>query len=173
MTSGNLALRPFIDPLWSNIWFVILVTWKILCNELMVYGKLKNFATWATQLGFFNDALPDRPYSVSGSYSTNFFSKLPGFLEVQFGSTAPWEVWNLLFQNALQSLYHAARRDLGLVFENQIYVSPETYNLSILNMLPDEDPLNVTMANATEMSEWKATILAFEESDRVPVMTYF
>jgi hypothetical protein len=114
--------------------------------------------------------------------TTNIFSTSP--IVDFWGDNVPGTEINTLFQNAFQSIYHLVRRDLGLILENQIYASPEMYNLSILNVhLPRAPaPINPNFpaanrsrrstSNATLMSEWRNSVCAFTEGDRVPIMPY-
>ncbi|KAJ6488420.1 hypothetical protein DFH09DRAFT_1209554 [Mycena vulgaris] len=86
---------------------------------------------------------------------------------------------NIMFLNTFQSLYHLVRLEIGLILENQIYASPEMYNLSIAPVYvpgPFFDPWVsgslASTSNATVMAEWRDTVRLFNESDRVPVMGY-
>ncbi|KAJ7288840.1 hypothetical protein C8J57DRAFT_1460218 [Mycena rebaudengoi] len=120
--------------------------------------------------------------------STDIFSTLPppaldGLVGTLVHDKANLAILNTLFHNIFQSLYHIIHRDLGLILENQIYSSPEMYNRSIsgLPLISQRDgkPVNSTAnssrastSNATLMAEWKESVRAFGESDRVPVMSY-
>ncbi|KAJ7655532.1 hypothetical protein B0H17DRAFT_1265528 [Mycena rosella] len=96
---------------------------------------------------------------------------------VRLAPGIPWSELNTLLKNTFQSLYHLVRMELGVILENQIYVSPDMYNKSISD---DSEDLNrddatrsrLSTTNATLMAEWRDTMRLFNETDRVPVMPY-
>ncbi|KAJ7764272.1 hypothetical protein B0H16DRAFT_1883540 [Mycena metata] len=88
---------------------------------------------------------------------------------------------NGIFQNVFQSLYHLVRMEMGVILENQIYAFPDMYNRSILGAdlpvfwsdgLSGANQSRSSTSNATLMSEWKESVLAFNDTTRVPVMFY-
>ncbi|KAJ6468595.1 hypothetical protein DFH09DRAFT_1222274 [Mycena vulgaris] len=86
------------------------------------------------------------------------------------------EALNTIFLNTFQSLYHLVRLELGLILENQIYASPEMYNLSIAPVyVPGLPFLNGSLGSTSDaevMAKLRNTVRLFNDSDNVPVMGY-
>jgi hypothetical protein len=92
-------------------------------------------------------------------------------------------VFNSLFQNIFQAIYHFVRLDLGIVVDNQIYSSPQMFNLSIMpanippNLYsgyysPSAIDLRAATSNSTLMAQWRQRVAFYQNSDRVPIMDY-
>ncbi|KAJ7311632.1 hypothetical protein DFH08DRAFT_1044906 [Mycena albidolilacea] len=83
------------------------------------------------------------------------------------------------FQNIFQVLYHLVRVDLGVILDNQIYDSPQMYNLSIM---PTNVPASwgsssanesrAMTSNSTLMAQWRQRVAFYQNSDHVPTMDY-
>jgi hypothetical protein len=106
--------------------------------------------------------------------STEALENLPG----QFGNV-PGPDFTSTFQNAFQAIYHLVRLDLGVIIDNQIYNSPQMFNLSIVPVtipgwfLPSfANKSRATTSNSTLMAQWRDRVAFFQTSDRVPVMDY-
>jgi hypothetical protein len=83
------------------------------------------------------------------------------------------------FQNVFQAIYHLVHLDLGVIIDNQIYNSPQMFNLSIMPVnLPaifGSSCANMSRAmasNSTLMAQWRQRVVFYQTSDRVPVMDY-
>jgi hypothetical protein len=83
------------------------------------------------------------------------------------------------FQNIFRVIYHLVRLDLGVIIDNQIYNSPQTFNLSIMPVnLPAPfgssfaNDSRAATSNSTLMAQWRQRVAFFQTSDRVPVMDY-
>ncbi|KAJ7800633.1 hypothetical protein B0H14DRAFT_3885482, partial [Mycena olivaceomarginata] len=88
-------------------------------------------------------------------------------------------VFNNLFQNIFQAIYHFVRLDLGIVVDNQIYSSPQMFNLSIMlannqpsSYYPSTRDLRAATSNSTLMAQWRQRVAFYQNSDRVPIMDY-
>ncbi|KAJ7861398.1 hypothetical protein B0H14DRAFT_2742135 [Mycena olivaceomarginata] len=82
-------------------------------------------------------------------------------------------------QNIFQAVYHLVRVDLGVILDNQIYNSPQMFNLSIMPVnLPAHfsssfaSTSRAATSNSTLMAQWRQRVAFFQTSDRVPVMDY-
>ncbi|KAJ7613311.1 hypothetical protein DFH06DRAFT_1370813 [Mycena polygramma] len=92
------------------------------------------------------------------------------------GSGDPSEL-NLPLQNVFQVHYHLVRRDLGVILENNIYLSPEMFNNSITDATPhailnSSSLYRAETSNETLMAEWRNSFAPFNGTDRVPVLEY-
>jgi hypothetical protein len=79
------------------------------------------------------------------------------------------------FQNVFQAIYHLVRVDLGVILDNQIYNSPQMFNLSIMPMnLPSfsANKYRAATSNSTLMAQWRQRVAFYQTSDRVTVMDY-
>ncbi|KAJ7318440.1 hypothetical protein DFH08DRAFT_892546 [Mycena albidolilacea] len=94
------------------------------------------------------------------------------FASVHLDDDDTTSTFNSFFQNSFQSLYHLIRLELGVILQNQIYASPEMYNLSILAVGSVAKRSRASTANATLMEEWMTSVSTFKDSDRTPVMPY-
>ncbi|KAJ7342802.1 hypothetical protein DFH08DRAFT_938173 [Mycena albidolilacea] len=106
--------------------------------------------------------------------STEALEKLAG----QLGSVSMPDFTNA-FQNVFQGIYHLVHLDLGVIIDNQIYNSPDMFNLSIMPVtIPDlRFPSNanesrLVTSNSTLVAQWRQRVVFFKNSDRVPVMDY-
>ncbi|KAK7065108.1 hypothetical protein R3P38DRAFT_2493228 [Favolaschia claudopus] len=114
-------------------------------------------------------------YNWAGSNTSDLFSGLDPQIQYTYFSSKGL--------SALQA------PDLGLIFENQIFSSPEMFNSSIRPIAIPADSqytngpfglISYSMANemlastlnTTLMQEWKSSVLAMERSTRVPVLEY-
>jgi hypothetical protein len=83
------------------------------------------------------------------------------------------------FQNIFQMIYHLVRLDLGVIVDNQIYNSPQMFNLSIMPVnLPARfgsslaNSSRAKTSDSTLMAQWRQRVVFYQTSDRVPVMDY-
>ncbi|KAJ6487494.1 hypothetical protein C8R47DRAFT_1277231 [Mycena vitilis] len=85
------------------------------------------------------------------------------------------------FLNVFHIYYHLVRRDLGIILNNNIYLSPELFNNSITDIavtaqgskLPsDSNYYRGQTSNDTLMAQWRDSFSVFNETDRVPVLEY-
>ncbi|KAK7007843.1 hypothetical protein R3P38DRAFT_2791982 [Favolaschia claudopus] len=129
------------------------------------------------------------PYNWAGSNTSDLFSGLDPQIQYTYFSSKGLSALQAPFHNMLQIVYHFVRSDLGLIFENQIFSSPEMFNSSIRPIdIPSDSQytngpfglISYSMANemlastlnTTLMQEWKSSVLAMERSTRVPVLEY-
>ncbi|KAJ7810486.1 hypothetical protein B0H14DRAFT_2863394, partial [Mycena olivaceomarginata] len=106
--------------------------------------------------------------------STEALEKLAGVL----GNISTPDFTNT-FQNLFQVIYHLIRLDLGVILDNQIYNSPQMFNLSIMpvNIPADIGPSSakdsrVATSDSALMAQWRQRVVFYQTSDRVPVMDY-
>ncbi|KAJ6528242.1 hypothetical protein DFH09DRAFT_1413694 [Mycena vulgaris] len=78
----------------------------------------------------------------------------------------------MLLENIFQSLYHIVRLDLGLVLDNQIYLFPEMYNLSISPVYDPNAVFRSPLSKAAFTTEWLDSVRKSTRNDRVPIMPY-
>ncbi|KAJ7803598.1 hypothetical protein B0H14DRAFT_2887287 [Mycena olivaceomarginata] len=84
------------------------------------------------------------------------------------------------FQNIFQAIYHLVRLDLGVILDNQIYNSPQMFNLSIMpvnlpagfGLTSSANQSRAATSNSTLMAQWRQRLAFYQTSDRVPVMDY-
>ncbi|KAJ7311656.1 hypothetical protein DFH08DRAFT_1087731 [Mycena albidolilacea] len=83
------------------------------------------------------------------------------------------------FQNVFQAIYHLVRLDLGVIFDNQIYNSPQMFNLSIMPVNPpasygssSTNESRAATSNSTLMAQWRQRVAFYQNSDRVPIIDY-
>jgi hypothetical protein len=122
--------------------------------------------------GFVIKASPDdNPFPMM---STEALEDLAG----QLGNVSTAD-FTSAFQNLFQAIYHLFRMDLGVIVDNQIYNSPQMFNLSIMpvNLLADfgssfADDSRAVTSNSSLMAQWRQRVAFFQTSDRVPVMDY-
>ncbi|KAJ7846485.1 hypothetical protein B0H14DRAFT_3138766 [Mycena olivaceomarginata] len=117
------------------------------------------------------------PVNVSQTHplmSTEALEKLAG----QLGSVSTPDFTNA-FQNVFQGIYHLVHLDLGVIIDNQIYNSPDMFNLSImpvtipgLTFPSNANESRLVTSNSTLMAQWRQRVAFFKNSDRVPVMDY-
>ncbi|KAK7065116.1 hypothetical protein R3P38DRAFT_3166134 [Favolaschia claudopus] len=99
-------------------------------------------------------------------------------------------VLNKPLQNIIQIIYHVVRRDLGVIYNNQIFGSADMFNQSIVPVdIPDNvigidntpfgkiglsmaNSIRAATANETMMDEWRKSLALMTETDRVPVLEY-
>ncbi|KAJ7858469.1 hypothetical protein B0H14DRAFT_2577686 [Mycena olivaceomarginata] len=79
----------------------------------------------------------------------------------------PLPILDVLYENLIQTVYHLARLDLGVILPNQIYASPEVFNRAIVRHPWISDP-----SDPSTMASWQEQVDFFKHSDRVPVMEY-
>ncbi|KAJ7643075.1 hypothetical protein DFH06DRAFT_1477283 [Mycena polygramma] len=117
---------------------------------------------------------------TEGSNITELFAAMPGPMRKSIiGSGDPSE-FNAPLQNLFQYYYHLVRRDLGVILENNIYLSPEIFNDSIIGatetgpqaLLTYASSYRAQTSNETLMAQWRDSFAIFNETDRVPVLQY-
>jgi hypothetical protein len=122
--------------------------------------------------GFVIKASPDdNPFPMM---STEALEDLAG----QLGNVSTAD-FTSAFLNLFQAIYHLFRMDLGVIVDNQIYNSPQMFNLSTMPVnLPADfgssfvDDSRAVTSNSTLMAQWRQRVAFFQTSDRVPVMDY-
>ncbi|KAJ6554628.1 hypothetical protein B0H19DRAFT_1071992 [Mycena capillaripes] len=77
-----------------------------------------------------------------------------------------------LLENFFQSLYHIVRFELGLVFDNQIYLFPEMYNRSISLVHDPNTVFRSSMSKADFTARWLYMMRSYTQTDRVPILPY-
>ncbi|KAJ7754726.1 hypothetical protein B0H14DRAFT_2635393 [Mycena olivaceomarginata] len=99
-------------------------------------------------------------------------------LAVQLGNISAPD-FTSTFQNVFQMIYHLVRLDLGVIVDNQIYNSPQMFNLSIMPVnIPayfgssSANKSRAATSNPTLMAQWRQRVAFYQTSDRVPVMDY-
>ncbi|KAJ7257524.1 hypothetical protein B0H12DRAFT_1070435 [Mycena haematopus] len=127
-------------------------------------------------------------YTWNGSNITDLFSGTVPVPEGYIGSQN-LSVLDVPFQNLFQALYHLVRCDLGVILGNQIYSSPDMFNGSVVTIaVPQDllgqaspfgaitpsfaDTMRAATSNETLMAQWRDSVLAFNSSNRVPVLEY-
>ncbi|KAJ7611083.1 hypothetical protein DFH06DRAFT_1374094 [Mycena polygramma] len=117
---------------------------------------------------------------TEGSNITELFAAMRGPMRKSIiGSGDPSE-FNAPLQNLFQSYYHLVRRDLGVILDNNIYLSPEIFNDSIIGatetgpqaLLTYASSYRAQTSNGTLMAQWRDSFAIFNETDRVPVLQY-
>ncbi|KAJ7311631.1 hypothetical protein DFH08DRAFT_822404 [Mycena albidolilacea] len=96
--------------------------------------------------------------------STEALEKLAGWL----GNVSTPD-FTSTFQNIFQTTYHLVRLDLGVIIDNQIYNSPQMFNLRIMPLDLPYSSLNesrITTSNSTLMAQWRHRV-AFYQNESV------
>lgn len=130
------------------------------------------------------------PYTRAGPNTTDLFAGLDPAYRQGYIASHDLSALETTFQNLFQVSYHLIRRDLGVILENQINSSPEMFNRSIAPVeVPQsilDDPntpfdtikastantMRAATSNDTMMAQWRNSILAMTDTDRVPVFEY-
>jgi hypothetical protein len=104
--------------------------------------------------------------------STEALERLAGLIE-----NVSTPDFTSVFQNTFQAIYHLIRLDLGVIIDNQIYNSPQMFNLSIMPTNPEilrsrANDSRIATSNSTLMAQWRERVAFFQTSDRIPVMDY-
>ncbi|KAF7374215.1 hypothetical protein MSAN_00303800 [Mycena sanguinolenta] len=136
------------------------------------------------------------PHFVVVAYPTIVFY-LPGFGEYsliadELGSY-PMQITDLLAnsglgnlfssdlstvcENLLQTVYHLVRVDLGVILDNQICISPEMFNRTIMpievaNFFSSAKEARKLTSDATVMAQWQQDVEFFRNNTRVPSLEY-
>ncbi|KAJ7323318.1 hypothetical protein DFH08DRAFT_350871 [Mycena albidolilacea] len=83
------------------------------------------------------------------------------------------------FQNVFQAIYHLVRLDLGVILDNQIYNSPQMFNLNIMPVtVPARyyssfaNTSRAATSDSTVMVQWRQRVAFYQNSDRVAIMEY-
>ncbi|KAJ7697920.1 hypothetical protein B0H14DRAFT_2649691 [Mycena olivaceomarginata] len=87
----------------------------------------------------------------------------------------PLPILDVLYENLIQTVYHLARLDLGVILPNQIYASPEVFNRAIVRQclqLSITAPGYPTHPTHLRWPAGRNRWIFFKHSDRVPVMEY-
>ncbi|KAJ6505771.1 hypothetical protein C8R47DRAFT_1243665 [Mycena vitilis] len=129
-------------------------------------------------------------YNWNGSNITDLFAGLNTSYREGYIGTHDLSALNAPFTNMFQVFYHLVRADLGVIRDNQIYTSPGMFNSSIdavavpQNLIgfrdspfgtittSTADTMRAATSNVTMMAQWRDGILAFNQSNRVPVLEY-
>ncbi|KAJ7611552.1 hypothetical protein DFH06DRAFT_1147565 [Mycena polygramma] len=129
-------------------------------------------------------------YNWNGSNITDLFAGLNTSYRDGYIGAHDLSALDGPFQNMFQVFYHLVRSDLGVILDNQIYTSPEIFNGSIAAVTVPQnligfrdspfgtitpstaDTMRAATSNVTLMAQWRDAILAFNQSDRVPVLEY-
>ncbi|KAJ7716791.1 hypothetical protein B0H14DRAFT_3631860 [Mycena olivaceomarginata] len=121
-------------------------------------------------------AFQDGVHNTGSFISTKALDGLAG----QLGNVSTPD-FTSIFQNVFQVIYHLIRVDLGVILDNQIYNSPQMFNLSIMPVnfpAPNQgfgscaNWSRAATSNSTLMEQWKDGVALYQTSDRVPVMDY-
>ncbi|KAJ6560508.1 hypothetical protein DFH09DRAFT_1364719 [Mycena vulgaris] len=139
-------------------------------------------ARFKTVTLFLNDPLSDGSAWETPN-TTDILTQLPDGMKSYFPDTATVSVLDTLFRNIFQSYYSVIRLEVGVIHGNQIYASPHMYNDSISNVyapipyIPSYDYHHANYSrlltsDTSVMSDWQETVRIFQDSDRVPVMSY-
>ncbi|KAJ7601891.1 hypothetical protein DFH06DRAFT_1399897 [Mycena polygramma] len=106
-------------------------------------------------------------HNITDLFAPPRWGEYPGFVDLS-GLNPP-------FQNLVQGVYHLVRRDLGVILDNNIYSSPGMFNRSITPVMKNSllggsaaNALRHATSNRTLMAQWRNSVLAFNETGRVP-----
>ncbi|KAF7374186.1 hypothetical protein MSAN_00300500 [Mycena sanguinolenta] len=80
-------------------------------------------------------------------------------------------------ENLLQTVYHLVRVDLGVILDNQICISPEMFNRTIMpievaNFFSSAKEARKLTSDATVMAQWQQDVEFFRNNTRVPSLEY-
>ncbi|KAJ7660843.1 hypothetical protein DFH06DRAFT_1400225 [Mycena polygramma] len=115
-------------------------------------------------------------FTWNGSDITNLFAGVKPNEQHGYLGSHNLSALNFPFLNFMQVIYHLVRRDLGVILDNQIYSSPEMFNSSVVVpegiIYSEGNASRAATSNSTLMAQWRASVLEFNETDRVPVLEY-
>ncbi|KAJ6484786.1 hypothetical protein C8R45DRAFT_1214759 [Mycena sanguinolenta] len=77
-----------------------------------------------------------------------------------------------VYGNIFQSVYHLVRVDLGVIVENQIYNSPQMFNLTITSVGSGASEARYYTGNTALMAAWQRQVEFFQSNERVPPLEY-